>query len=290
MRRGGPISAPGHPEGYDFDWNRGRILGDFTLVLISRGLGTFETRSGRSVCRAGDALLIPPGVWHRYRPDPAVGWREHWVCANGEFLHRLRSKRRFFTEAGVLAGAADPRVQAAHGRLWKSVWGVEQRNDLALAAGALELFGFALRTRGASDSLREPGPATGESVIDAAREFIWFNSHRPLTVALIARQAGVSRRTLERRYASTNGVTIVRDVIACRIERARQLLAETRMSVKEISFAVGFGDSRRLIRNFRRAAGLTPVVFRRKMQAKAVQSPRSRRQHRGWSLEASTRS
>jgi AraC-like DNA-binding protein len=256
--------TPGHPDGYNFDWNRGRVLGDFAIVLLSRGSGAFETRTGRYVCRARDALLIPPGVWHRYRPDIGTGWREHWVCANGEFLHRLSSKRRFFSEATVLHAVASDRLQAAHRRIWNFVRRREPANDLALAAGALELFALALQAGRAHDTHSAPAPATGDPVSDAAQEYIWFNSHRPLTVSLIARHVGATRRTLQRHYVRANGVTVVHEVIARRVERARQLLLETQMSVKEISYAVGFGDSRRLIRNFTRKAGLTPAAFRRR--------------------------
>ena len=65
---GRPYPASGRPDAYNFDWNRGRVLGDFAIVLLSRGAGTFETRTSMSICRAGDVLLIPPEVWHRYRP------------------------------------------------------------------------------------------------------------------------------------------------------------------------------------------------------------------------------
>jgi len=265
---GRPYPPPGHPDAYNFDWKRGRVLGDFAVVFLSRGAGTFETRAGRSACRAGDVLLIPPGEWHRYRPDAGTGWREHWVCANGEFLHRLRSTRRFVAEAAVLTGAASGRLKAAHRRLWAGVRRREPANDLALAAGALEVFALALEPRRAPPPrlLRppsgDPEPLAGDAVADAAREYIRFNSHRLLTVGLVASHVGVSRRTLERRYARANGVTVIREVIARRVERARQLLTETRMSVKEISYAVGFGDSRRLIRNFSRASGLTPAAYR----------------------------
>jgi AraC-like DNA-binding protein len=197
-----------------------------------------------------------------YRPDIATGWCEHWVCANGEFLHRLRSKQRFIGETTVYPGAASSPVLAAHKRLWDRVGRADPHNDLALAAEALEVFGLAIQASRGPAARGAPGSHTGDAVADSAREYIWFNSHRTLTVSMVARHAGVSRRTLERRYARSNGITVVHELIARRVERARQLLAETRMSVKEISYAVGFGDSRRLIRNFARSVGITPAAFR----------------------------
>jgi AraC-like DNA-binding protein len=259
--------AERHPDGYNFNWHDGRILGDFAVLLISRGKGTFETRSGVQRCKAGDSVVIPPGVWHRYRPDPTTGWREHWVCANGDYLHRLRSKGCFVDEAAVLVGCAGPNALSAHGRLWRKARLSSASNDLALASEALEVFCTVLQEHQPAEPLSPAMAPTGDFVADSAKEFIWFNSHRPLTVALIAKTAGVSRRTLERRYAKANGVTVIHDVICRRVECARHLLLDTRMSVKEISYAVGFGDSRQLIRNFFRATLSTPAAFRKEAQA-----------------------
>lgn len=261
---GGAYPAPDHPDGYLFDWARGRVLGDFAVVFLSRGGGVFETRNGRVACRAGDVLLIPPGVWHRYRPDPATGWCEHWVCANGEYLHRLRAKKLFLPNAEHLVGAADARLREAHRRLWRRAKSAGAANDLALAAGALEVFSLASAHRLVAVDF--PLATAADPVAAAAREYLWFNSHRPLSVARIAAQVGVSRRTLERAYRDAHGITVANDLTARRVERARHLLEETRMSVKEISYAVGFGDPKRLIRNFTRATGSSPAAFRRRTE------------------------
>lgn len=254
-----PYPHPGHPDGYSFEWERGRILGDFAVVYLSRGTGSFETKAGRVLCRKGDAILIPPGLWHRYRPDPAKGWCEHWVCANGEYLHRLRSKGLLFTDAVVTSGAG---LREWHRLLWAQARQPKARNDLVLAACALGFFSSAARAQAIHPPTHRPRIKSAGSLVDAAREYIYFNSHRPLTVSLIARQIGTSRRTLERQYANAGAGSIAAELATRRVERARQLLTETGMSVKEIAYAVGFGDSRRLIRNFSAMTGTTPAAFR----------------------------
>ncbi|MBS0631667.1 MAG: helix-turn-helix domain-containing protein [Verrucomicrobia bacterium] len=256
---GQPYPHPGHPDGYAFDWKRGRVLGDFAVVYLSRGAGTFETKTSRTRCRQGDALIIPPGLWHRYRPDPATGWCEHWVCANGEYLHRLRAKGMLFTAAAVTSGTG---LREWHRLLWTQARRPKARNDLTLAACALGFFSQAARPPSDHPPTRRPWTQSAGSLVEAAREYIYFNSHRPLTVELIARHVGTSRRTLERQYAQTGAGQIARDLATRRVERARQLLTETGMSVKEIAYAVGFGDSRRLIRNFSAQTGTTPAAFR----------------------------
>ena len=47
---------------------------------------------GQVTIEAPTALLLFPGIWHRYKPDFSVGWEEDWISVNGEYLYRL-SKR-----------------------------------------------------------------------------------------------------------------------------------------------------------------------------------------------------
>lgn len=75
----------GHPKGFAFDWQHGRILDGFALVYISSGRGRFESKPDFSArIEPGHAFLLFPGVWHRYAPDAETGWHEHWIGFDGE--------------------------------------------------------------------------------------------------------------------------------------------------------------------------------------------------------------
>ncbi len=79
-----PYPPTKHPEGYMFDWQKGRILTEFQILYITRGKGIFESKvTGRKTVREGNVLLLFPGTWHRYMPDQQTGWKEHWVSFNG---------------------------------------------------------------------------------------------------------------------------------------------------------------------------------------------------------------
>ncbi len=63
------------------------------MVYISKGKGIFQsTQSGLISINAGDVLLLYPGEWNRYRPDPEVGWIEYWMRFNGEYVSKLMSE------------------------------------------------------------------------------------------------------------------------------------------------------------------------------------------------------
>ena len=66
-----------HPKTHTFNWDKGRILNDYYLIFVPDGKGVFEMAGLPSFnISAGDCFILYPGVWHRYKPDPNVGWIE----------------------------------------------------------------------------------------------------------------------------------------------------------------------------------------------------------------------
>jgi len=95
-----------HPTDHQFDWERGRVLEALQIVLIEDGQGQFECRgTNQQEVRAGSAFILFPDVWHRYRPDPAVGWVESWVELRGETIGRLLRRRVFSPSMPILRSA-----------------------------------------------------------------------------------------------------------------------------------------------------------------------------------------
>ena len=79
----------------------------------------------------------------------------------------------------------------------------------------------------------------------------------------LARAAGVSARTLARRFHDSLGVSPLRFVQRLRAERGAHLLSTTRASVEEIAARVGYRDPVAFRRVLKREAGVTPRALRR---------------------------
>jgi AraC-like DNA-binding protein len=75
--------------------------------------------------------------------------------------------------------------------------------------------------------------------------------------------AGLSMFHFARQFKHSEGITPHHYLVSRRVERAKELLAETNLSLSEIAFAVGFADQSHLTRNFRQILRITPGQFRR---------------------------
>ena len=66
----------GHPQGYCFDVNEGRVLSEYQLLYITDGEGIFtygEDRESQLITE-GKMFFLFPGVWHTYKPFANCGW------------------------------------------------------------------------------------------------------------------------------------------------------------------------------------------------------------------------
>lgn len=82
-----------HPEEYLFSPNRGRLLQEIQILYISKGRGWFASaHHPKTQLLAGDAVILYPGEWHSYAPDPDSGWRESWIGFTGKMAENLIGK------------------------------------------------------------------------------------------------------------------------------------------------------------------------------------------------------
>jgi AraC family transcriptional regulator, glycine betaine-responsive activator len=89
------------------------------------------------------------------------------------------------------------------------------------------------------------------------------------TAAELATAVGVSRRHLEKRFARWLGTSPASYLRRARLERARNLLALTDLSILEVSVACGFSSASRFSTAYRQQFGCSPTTSRRVSGASA---------------------
>jgi AraC-like DNA-binding protein len=106
-----------------------------------------------------------------------------------------------------------------------------------------------------------------DPIIQQAHEFIRLRLHEPLTPTLIARQVQHTPSQLNRLFKTTTGLSPMKYVEHLRMESAQLLLANSDLSVQEISQLVGFRQLPYFSRRFHRHTGNTPLKFRQQKKS-----------------------
>jgi AraC-like DNA-binding protein len=92
------------------------------------------------------------------------------------------------------------------------------------------------------------------------------NISRILSTAELARECGLSERTLYRKIHQSLGVTPYELMLRIRIESAAEALIQTNDKVIDIAQAHAFCDQSAFTQHFRKRIGLTPKQFRMRHQ------------------------
>ena len=94
------------------------------------------------------------------------------------------------------------------------------------------------------------------------------NLNANLSMAQLAKQFGISQRTLTRRFKAANGINAIKFWQRQKVEMAKELLASSNLSIQEISYQVGYQDQGQLTRLFKQELDLTPREYRATVRKK----------------------
>lgn len=117
--------------------------------------------------------------------------------------------------------------------------------------------------RFAGSVLSVPGGAVHVTALRRAIEYVQRSYREGVTLSEAAETAGLSSGYLSHVFSVEMGEPFSRFVQRVRVNRARELLATTTLSLTDIAELCGFSDQSYMTRVFRRLVGVTPAVFRR---------------------------
>lgn len=220
----------------------------------------FQAERFAALC-TGSFFLAEAGLMNRRRAAT------HWNFA--DLLQRRYPQVRVDADA----------IFVQDGTLWTSA-GVTAAIDLTLAFVEQD-FGRDLALEVARDLviyLKRPGgqsqfstaltsQMTGSPGTRDLQAWILANLEKPLRLADMAAEAGMSPRNFSRTFSADVGVTPNVWLETQRCERAKTLLLDTDLPMKTVAFRTGFTSDEQMRKVFARRFSLTPKEYRARFQS-----------------------
>ncbi|NLM72919.1 MAG: response regulator [Clostridiaceae bacterium] len=100
------------------------------------------------------------------------------------------------------------------------------------------------------------------SIIETADEYMRKNYAKDITLDDIAREVNLSPYYFSRFYKEQSGVNFIDRLISIRIEKAKQYIEQTDLSLKEISGLVGYSDPNYFSKLFKKVTGYTATEYK----------------------------
>ncbi|WP_187170403.1 GlxA family transcriptional regulator [Salidesulfovibrio onnuriiensis] len=102
----------------------------------------------------------------------------------------------------------------------------------------------------------------GDPEVLAVQQYIEKHLPEKLNIEELARKAGITGRTLNRRFQRALRISPLEFIQDLRLDKAKKMLATDTQCVEQIGYAVGYEDSASFRRVFRKKVGLTPGEYR----------------------------
>lgn len=225
----------------------------------------FDERWTRTSCAPGDISLLTvsqPSHWH---------WTQDIVVSHVYVSHALMARvaddmlERPVAEVRLhdLLRAQDPTLMAITDAVTQEAQGAGLGGALYVEALGVQLAVHLLRHY-ASVSYREPQAKGRLSPLQLRRlqEFIEARLHENLSLDELAAVVGLGVWTFSRRFRASLGCAPHAYVVAQRVQRARRLLIDGALAVKEVASLCGFSDQAHMTRVLRARLGTTPAQLR----------------------------
>ncbi|AVH58531.1 MULTISPECIES: GlxA family transcriptional regulator [Streptomyces] len=244
---------------------------------------------------ADPTVPLPPGVAEAVRAAAANGTRIASICV-GAFvfaatglLDGLRATTHWIAAQDLAAMypavTVDPNVLYVDNGQFLTSAGAAAAMDMclhmirkdhgsAVAAHTARMSVMPLEREGgqAQFIVHDQPPVPAGTTMEPLLAWLEENAADDLTLEDIATHAGMSTRTLNRRFREQTGTTPLQWLHRARVRRAQYLLETTTYPVERIATQAGFGSPTAFRERFKRVVGTSPYAYRRAFQGSGGES------------------
>lgn len=240
------------------------IRNHYLFHYVISGTGILQATDSKGTdhkyhIRSGQGFLILPGQVTTYWADERFPWEYTWIEFDG-----MHAK-----EALILAGLSmDNPIYRSNNKIYSE----KMMNAMLYIANHPDETDFNLishlylfidcLTRSSASKTTPSGDSMSRYYLEWAFAFIDRNFHNGISVADIADSCKIHRNYLCRIFREHLGISPQEFLITYRMSKAAQLLRTTKLSVKDISNAVGYPNQLHFSRAFKNIYGKSPKQWR----------------------------
>lgn len=229
-----------------------------SLHYVVRGAGCLRQGNQSFPVKAGGIFALFPGTRNEYGPIGVASWRYYFVSFSGPSAAGLCHRLGLDLQRPARLARRDPVVEREFEDLLR-----HRRNPSAAEQPGFWARFFSIVDRLSRETAPRPRRSRVEERVERARDLIESTYWEPLAIARLADFAGVERSYFFKKFKAVTGKS-PRDYLRdYRLERAKEALLSTGLSVGEIGDSVGYRNYFSFARAFHQGVGRSPTSFRK---------------------------
>lgn len=239
--------------------NFGPYVRDFYLIhYIVSGKGKFECKGKIYELKEGDLFLIKPGLQTKYYADKDEPYEYYWIGFQGLKCDELVDSMGFDDENYVVHYGKSERLITLFENSYYYTKEISIKQYLNVYKNMYEIL-FLLSNK---DTFYKK-KYQGEDVMKNAISFIEEHYMEKIGVENIAKAISLSRSQTYRLFMENLGIPPSKYLLNYRLDKAINLVLQTKLSIKEIAFSCGFSNVSHFISLYRKKGAFTPIENRK---------------------------
>ncbi|NLX81718.1 MAG: AraC family transcriptional regulator [Proteiniphilum sp.] len=248
-----------HPKSYYFYPCKGRILTEYQILYISKGKGTFTSESTKKTnIMKGQIILLFPGQWHTYCPSNDTGWNEYYIGFEGPIIDDLVKNEFISPNNQILDVGVNEEFVTLYSKAIQVAKNERKTDQQYLAGIVLHLLGMVISySQNKTIELNNSG-----EIIERAKIIMNENIHRQINIQEIATNLGTSYSWFRKEFKEYTGFAPAQYFQELKLRKAKELLTETNLSIKEVAYELDFSSYEYFLSFFKKKVGVTPSEYR----------------------------
>ncbi len=240
------------PPGHKYDgWRNQHVLHQ-----VLSGKGVFKYKRKTYQLGKGDSFLIEPHERNFYQADAQDPWEYQWIIFEGRCVRELL-KHTLFSRYPVVHSLQADAVAEIFSRIFFLASREAHTHMHEIYSCLYQLmFQFSLDEGFSGDSVKL-------DYVSLTKQFIHDHYQNPISTDVIAQYLGLNRSYFSHLFKQKTGTGAAQYLRTYRLERVKDLLKTTELSILQVSYSTGFRDYYAFLRLFKQQTGCTPSEFRK---------------------------
>ena len=243
---------------------------DYRLFYIITGQGAFTTKDKTIPLTSGDVLFIRPGLFYNFSDETKL------ISINFDITRNQTQYRSpippdptdFFEPSRIFE--SDPPEELSEILIIHNSFDLEQLfhkcishmdfpnpySDAYTSSIIKEILSILIMEQ---SKLKN----SNTELVEKIMIFLHTNYHTDIKNANISKQFGYHPFYLNRIFKENTGMTLHQTLLRVRLQNAKELLKQTRLSIDEIHKEVGFNNRTQFCTFFRKQTGMSPTEYRK---------------------------
>lgn len=239
-----------------------RTLSNYTMVYCTDGKGYLHINGKEYSIVKGDIFICPVDVSHSYEADLIEPWTKYWVHFNGESVQKFMKLLGLSLENPVMQIGYDSTIISYFHNIFTELSMGYTKNRVLMSSAYLNM--ILCQINKVNVPFRDSD--SNQKVISYMQNNICSNP----TLDELAEISNFSKYYFTRQFKEATGYTPIDYFVRLKIQKACELLENSRMSISQISSELRFSTPYYFSITFKRITGMSPSNYRKRFGSHRV--------------------